>query len=149
MLNETFIQLIMKQIQKAENNKFMPLNLSKEQEKKLEKLSPELYSKYIQIKERNATEREKFKAEIKDVTAKIEKRLGAYNVKVIASFDNDDKPLNHPGHYYILVKFTRKLSKDEFAAFVSNAKAIGLKFNPQDKTWGYVGEIGQYPPFNL
>lgn len=70
-------------------------------------------------------------------------------MKVIVTFDDDSKSINYAGHYYIILR-TRKLkNKDEFSGFVSEAKAIGLVFNPQDKTWGYVGEIGQYPPFTL
>ena len=148
MLNETFLSLIQRQIERAESNKYLPLSLSIQQERKLQKLSPELFTRYIQIRERNKKEREEFKQQIKDVAAKIEKRLESYDVKVIASFDADDKPVNYPGHYYIVLKFTRRLSKDEFSNFVSEAKLLGLVFNPQEKSWGYVGEIGEYPPFN-
>ena len=146
-LENTFLKMVKNWIQNAEKDKYLNISLARDQEKKLEQLDPELYKKYLEVKERNFTEREKFKQEIEKIAEEIQKRLEKYGVKVIVDFDER----GYPSYYdiYIIFPRNRRLSRDEFNEFVSKAKAIGLIFNPQEKTWGYVGKFGEYPPFKL
>jgi hypothetical protein len=145
-LENTFLKNVKNYVQNAEKDKYLNISLARDQEKKLEQLDPELYKKYLEVKERNFTEREKFKQEIKKIAEEMGKRLEKYNIKVIVDFDER----GNPSYYFIQVIFPRKrLGKEEFNEFVREAKAIGLVFNPQEKTWGYAGKFGEYPPFKL
>ncbi|MFP3347593.1 MAG: hypothetical protein RXR17_09220 [Sulfolobaceae archaeon] len=120
--------------------------MSQDKERKLQKLDQDLYKKYLEVRERNLAEREKFKQEIKEIVDKVQKRLEKYGVIVVVDFDERSTPST----YDIIVRFPRKrLNEELFREFISDAKKIGLVYNPQTKTWGYVDEYGKYPPFNL
>jgi len=146
-LDQELLRIARNAIQYAEKDKYYPISFDRNQEKRLERLDPELYKKYLEVRERNLKEIERFKQEIEKIADKIQKRLDKYGVKVFAEFDER----RYPNYYYeIFIELPkRRLSKELFKQFVSEVKAIGLVFNPQTKIWGYIGKFGEYPPFKL
>jgi len=84
-------------------------------------------------------EREKFVQEVLKVAGQVEKRLQKYEAEVEVGFDADS--------YYIFVRLPkgRRASRE----FIAELEEIGLVYVPGVNNWGYVGKLGNYPPFKL
>jgi len=146
-LVESFLKSVRVYIQRAENDKYLDLRLQPKDEIMLEKLDPELYKKYLEVKLRNMKEREKFKQEIVRIALQIQDRLRKYGVEVTVDFDT----YGYPQYYHLFVRLPRnqQLSEDLLKQFVAELEAIGLVYIPGVDNWGYMAKFGEYPPFKL
>jgi hypothetical protein len=144
---ESFLKSVRVYIQRAENDKYLDLRLHPKDEIMLEKLDPELYKKYLEVKLRNMKEREKFKQEIVRIALQIQDRLRKYGVEVTVDFDT----YGYPQYYHLFVRLPRnhQLSEDLLKQFVTELEAIGLVYIPGVDNWGYMAKFGEYPPFKL
>jgi len=146
-LVEGFLKSVRVYIQRAENDKYLDLRLQPKDEIMLEKLDPELYKKYLEVKLRNMKEREKFKQEIIRIALQIQDRLQKYGVEVTVDFDT----YGYPQYYHLFVRLPRnyQLSEDSLQQFIAELEAIGLVYIPSVNNWGYMAKFGEYPPFKL
>ena len=146
-LVEGFLKSVRVYIQRAENDKYLDLRLQPKDEIILEKLDPELYKKYLEVKLRNMKEREKFKQEIIRIALQIQDRLQKYGVEVTVDFDT----YGYPQYYHLFVRLPRnhQLSEDSLREFITELEAIGLVYIPGVDNWGYMAKFGEYPPFKL
>ena len=146
-LIEGFLKSVRAYIQHAENDKYLDLRLQPEDEIMLEKLDPELYKKYLEVKLRNMKEREKFKQEIVRIALQIQGRLQKYGVEVMVDFDT----YGYPQYYRLFVRLPRnhQLNEDLLREFIAELEAIGLVYIPSVDSWGYMARFGKYPPFKL
>jgi CRISPR/Cas system endoribonuclease Cas6 (RAMP superfamily) len=144
---ESFLKSVRVYIQRAENYKYLDLRLQPKDEIMLEKLDPELYKKYLEVKLRNMKEREKFKQEIVRIALQIQDRLRKYGVEVTVDFDT----YGYPQYYHLFVRLPRnqQLSEDLLKQFIAELEAIGLVYIPGVDNWGYMAKFGEYPPFKL
>jgi len=138
-------------IKNAENDIYLDITLQPREEALLEMLDPELYKKYLELRERNLKERKKFMQEILKIKDQLKKRLQKYGVKIIVDFD----VRGYPGYYLILVKLPedQQLSNDSLMELVYELEEIGLIYIPNIDIWGYgwgyIGKFGKYPPLKL
>jgi len=138
-------------VKNAENDIYLDITLRPREEVLLEMLDPELYKKYLEVRERNLKERERFMQEILKIADRLEKRLQKYGVKVIVDFH----VRGYPGYYLIFVKLPedQQLSNDLAIELVYELEEIGLIYIPNIDIWGYgwgyIGKFGKYPPFKL
>jgi len=95
----------------------------------------------------NSAEIEKFKQEIIKIAIQIHERLRKYGVEVIVRFIPND----NPEQYYIFVRASEnwELSDEMINEFVIEVEKIGFVFVPGVNNWGFLGKIGEYPPFKL
>jgi len=89
----------------------------------------------------------KFKQEIIKIAGQIHERLRKYGAEVIVRFFPDD----NPEQYYIFVRLPgiNKLNDELIMEFIAEVEEIGFVFVPGVNNWGYLGKIGNYPPFKL
>jgi len=146
-----FLESVRNLIKNAENNVYLDITLRPREEALLEMLDPELYKKYLEVRERNLKERKKFMQEILKIADQLEKRLQKYGVKVIVDFH----VRGYPDHYLIFVKLPKDQQLSNYSAIelVYELEEIGLIFIPNIDIWGYgwgyIGKFGKYPPFKL
>jgi len=143
--DEQLLEKVKKLIQKAPNS-LVKIGLSAQEERKLQKIDPDLFDKYIKAKEKVEKNRNEFRENINKIIDKINSEISKYNANAFLS-EFDDNAVNHPGHYCITIKIMKRLPREQFTELTNELKQIGFKYNGYN--WEYCNEIGNYPNLNV
>ncbi|MFP3202849.1 MAG: hypothetical protein RXR43_11660 [Sulfolobus sp.] len=141
--DEQLIETVKKLIQK--NSPYVKIGLSVQEERKLQKIDPDLYKEYIEAKARVEKNRAEFKENVLKTINKINEILSKYNASAVLDMF-DENAFNSPGHYCITIK-TKRLPREQFVEFVNEVKKLGFKYNSYN--WEYCDVIGNYPKLNV
>ena len=140
--DEELIDMVKKIIQKSSSRPYVKIGLSISDERRLQKINPELYKQYENAKMAVEKNRAEFKESviklIDDINNRILDKYGA--MAILDRFD--ENAFNYPGYYCISVKMKR-LPREQFTELVNKLKQIGFKFTGYN--WEYCDTIGNYP----
>jgi len=141
--DETLIDMVKKLIQKSSSNPYVEIGLSISDERRLQKINPELYKQYENAKMTVEKNRAEFKESVLKLIGKINNEiLSKYNASAVLG-EFDENAFNYPGYYCISIKIMKRLPREQFAELVNKLKQIGFKFNGYN--WEYCDVIGNYP----
>jgi len=140
--DKELIDMVKKLIQKSSSSPYAKIGLSISDERRLQKIDPELFKQYYNTKMMVEKNRAEFKESILKLIDDINNRiLGKYDARAILD-RFDENAINHPGYYCISIKMKR-LPREQFAELVNKLKQMGFKYNGYN--WEYCDTIGNYP----